>query len=109
MNAVAQQKMAEKIAEDLCKAVDAWLVPELEKILGHKVVIGISNQDFDSILMTQYKGLWLDRSHTIKDDCCLYYFRLMQRDISKGKSELISKFTWTLVPEDYETEEIGNA
>lgn len=101
MTEAEQNKMAEEVATDMVGAVDAWLKEELEKVLGKKIVIGIGDKDFDSILACHCAGLHLVCSHTIQKGTCIYYFKLMQRDLKTGQDNPLSKYRWVFIAENY--------
>jgi hypothetical protein len=93
------QDCAEKIAEDVIKAFDAWIRPELAKIIGWPAVEKIKDQDFDSVLQTQARMLYLKRSHTVRKDGATYYFKLCQG--SQAKPLVLAKFQYEVIFDDY--------
>lgn len=88
------EEYAEEIGSDVIQAFDAWIRPELAKIIGWPAVEKIKDQDFESVLAAQYKMLHIERSHTIKGQGATFYFMLWQG--IPGKSVLLSKFKYEI-------------
>lgn len=94
-----QDVIADRIGDDIAKAVDEWIRPELAKIIGWPAVNKIKDQDFDSALQTQYKMLFLKKSHTVRKTGATFHFKLCQG--IESKHTVLSKFKYEIEFEDY--------
>jgi hypothetical protein len=94
---------AEQIAEDISKAVDKWLRPELAKVIGWPATNGIKDQDFESVLACQYKLLWMEMSKTHRKNGAILYFKLCQGPKVKNKFTVLSKLEYKIDFDKYKS------
>jgi len=74
----ALSAQADTVADSIAKAFDAWIKPELTKIIGKEATDKIGGMDFDSVLKLNYHMLYVDRSHIQRKNGATFIFKLMQ-------------------------------
>jgi len=85
---------ADSIGDSIIKEFNAWIRPELAKIIGQENVDKIADMDFEVVLKTQYSMLFIERGHTVRKRGATFYFRLMQG--IPGNAKLISKMEYKM-------------
>jgi hypothetical protein len=83
---------ADEVGDSIILEFNKWIRPELAKIIGQEATDKIADADFEAVLKTQYSMLFIERSHTVRKNGAIFYFRLLQG--IPGNAKLISKMEY---------------